>query len=170
MKNFNPFPLLKRFVLKHWPLGPKLWLYSLVVFSVFGLLPALFINYAWFGIFFIVWMLVYLFIIYFISYLITEQTPVLVFRQMHRQTLTRYKELDAILFSFYYLKLFIWLAIMRAAKAGVVDIVVGVCVFFILVNSFSLYVFLIRERAFEHYWTSNLWDYRVKKQTSPELN
>ncbi len=163
MKGLNFFIRLKRFVIKHWPLGTKLWLYFLVVFLVFGLLPALFINSAWFGIFFIVWMLVYLFIIYFISYLITEQTLVLIFRQIYRQHLARYKELDAILFSFYYLKLFIWLAIMRAAKAGVVDIVVGVCAFFILINFFSLYVFLIRDYNSEHCLTSNLWDYRAKK-------
>ncbi len=170
MKSFNPFPLLKRFVLKHWPLGPKLWLYFLVVFLVFGLLPAFFVSYHWFGTFFIVWLLIYFFIMYFIRYLVSNQASFLNWQQMHQSLLRRYKELDAILFSFYYLKLFIWLTIMRVAKAGVVDIVVGVCIFFLLVNSLRLYVFLIRERAFEHYWTSNLWDYRVKKQTSPELN
>jgi hypothetical protein len=163
MKGLNFFIRLKRFVIKHWPLGPKLWLYFLINSLLFGLLPVLFVKRVWFSTFFLIWILVYLFIVYFISYLITEQTPVLIFRQIYRRRLARYNELDAILFSFYYLKLFIWLAIMRAAKAGVVDIVVGVCVFFILVNSFSLYVFLIRERASEHYWTSNLWDYRAKK-------
>ncbi len=163
MKKIKPFIWLKRAVIKYYPLGPKLWVYFLTTGLFFGLLPLLFVGFGWFSTFFLVWMLIYFLTMYFISYLVIEQVSLIAWRQMHKDLLRRYKELDTILYNFYYFKLFIWLMVIRALKAGWFDIWVVVCIVFIIINLFSLCIYLFRERSVTHYWSLNLWDYRSKK-------
>ncbi len=158
----NIIKLFKQTIIQRWPVGPKLWVYFLILFSFFSLVYVC-LNYfcSYFcsaRILFVLFLIYFLALWLIINPLVINKGVFIIELDSEQRKIK--KEISTIIYLFFYIKLYIGLILIIFYEYWPETIFKFVLVLLILILFFLLlafYIFLTDNK--QKYWFIHLWDY-----------